>query len=151
MKNKLLPVLASLLLMTLGVLLYYSSTPYMNLYVAPMIKSMGFEPTKLVLAAMLALIAFIGALIAGFFSVFLFEMVSGGYRPMAMGLIYATPIVVIHLAMVVMGYLNGSGMPLEVLWIYLGEVLAIYIGFLLTARAGKGVARRFFTPEAPVS
>ena len=148
MKNKLLPVLASLLLMILGVLLYYSSTPYMNLYVAPMVKSMGFEPTKLVLAAMLALIAFIGALIAGFFSVFLFEMVSGGYRPLVMGLIYATPIVVIHLAMVVMGYLNNA-MPLDVLWLYLGEVLAIYMGFLITAQAGKGVARRFFVPEAP--
>ncbi len=149
MKNKLLPVLASLLLMTLGVLLYYSSTPYMNLYVAPMIKSMGFEPTKLILLTMLALIAFIGALIAGFFSVFLFEMVSGGYRPLVMGLVYATPVVAIQLAVVVMGYLNGGGMPLEALWLYLGEVLAIYMGFLVTARAGQGVARRFFVPEAP--
>ena len=149
--KKLLPVLASLLLMTLGVLLYYSSTPYMNLYVAPIIKSMGFEPTRLILAGMLALIAFIGALIAGFFSVFLFEMVSGGYRPLLMGLIYATPIVVIHLSLVVMGYLDGANVPIEVFWLYLGEVVAIYLAFLLVARVGRGVARRFFAAEAPLS
>ncbi|WP_457673941.1 hypothetical protein [Thiolapillus sp.] len=151
MKNKLLPILGSLLLMSLGVMLYYSSTPYMNLYVAPMVKSLGFEPTRLVLAVMLGLIAFTGALIAGFFSVFLFEMVSGGYRPLFMGVLYATPIVVIHLSLVIMGYVNGANMPLDVLWLYLGEVVAIYLGFLLTARAGQGVARRFFMPEAPAS
>jgi len=151
MKNKLLPVLASLLLITLGVMLYYSATPYMNLFVAPMLKSMGFERAELALAAMLALIAFIGALIAGFFSVFLFEMVSGGYRPLNMGLIYATPIVVIHLSMVAMEYLNGGNISLGGLLLYLGEVPVIYIGFLLMARAGSSVARRFFMPEAPVS
>ncbi|GEM_PF-5491322 len=149
--KKLWPVLASLLLMTLGVLLYYSSTPYMNLYVAPMLMSIGFEPNGLMLVGMLALIAFIGALIAGFFSVFLFEMVSGGYRPLLMGLVFATPIVAILVSLVVMGYLDGMKLRMEVVWLYLGEVAAVYLAFLLTARLGRSVARRFFAAEAPRS
>jgi hypothetical protein len=149
MKGKLLPVAASLLLMTLGVLLYYSATPYMNIYLVPVIKSLGVEPTRLILAAVLALVAFVGASIAGFFSVFLFEMVSGGYRPSSMSLIYATPIVVIQLSMIAMAYVNGTNVPLDVFWLDLGEVVAIYLGYLLTAWAGRGVARRFFAAEAP--
>ncbi|WP_456446179.1 hypothetical protein [Thiolapillus sp.] len=149
MKSKLLPVLASLLLMTLGVMLYYSATPYMNIYLVPVIKSLGIEPTKLTLIGILALVAFAGALIAGFFSVFLFEMVSGGYRPLLMGLIFATPVTAIHLFMIARVYLDGLQVPVDVIWLNLGEMITIYLSYLLTAWAGRGVARRFFATEAP--
>ena len=149
MKSKLLPILASLLLMTLGVMLYYSATPYMNIYLVPVIKSLGGEPTRLILAAILSAVALAGALIAGFFSVFLFEMVSGGYRPLLMGLIYATPIIAVHLFLIVKVYVDGLQVPVDVIWLNLGEMIAIYLGFLITAWAGRGMARRFFAAEAP--
>ena len=135
--------------MTLGVMLYYSATPYMNIYLVPVIKSLGVEPTRLILAAILSLVALAGALIAGFFSVFLFEMVSGGYRPLLMGLVYATPVTAIHLSLIAKVYMDGLQVPLDVIWLDLGEMVAIYLGFLLTAWAGRGVARRFFAAEAP--
>ncbi len=150
MNSKPLAVLAAILLMTLGVMLYYSATPYMNMFVAPMINSMGVESSRLMLWLVMTLIALAGSLIAGFFSVFLFEMVSGGYRPGFMAMLFAVPVVVVHLSFVIMGLIQGQRMPAEVYGLYLGEVAAIFLGYYLTARVGRWVARRFFMTEAPV-
>ncbi|WP_457666220.1 hypothetical protein [Thiolapillus sp.] len=150
MNSKPLAVLAAVLLMTLGVMLYYSATPYMNMFVAPMINSLGVESGKLMLWVVMTLIALAGGLIAGFFSVFLFEMVSGGYRPGFMALVFAIPVVVIHLAFVIMGLMQGKQLPAEVYGLYLGEVGSIFLSYYITARVGRWVARRFFMTEAPV-
>ena len=147
MNSKPLAVLAAVLLMMLGVLLYYSATPYMNMFVAPMINSLEAQSSEMTLWLLMTLIALAGGLIAGFFSVFLFEMVSNNDRPGLMAILFALPVVIIHLALIILAASQGKSLPMEVYWLYLVEIIAIFLSYYMTALAGHWVGRRFFATE----
>jgi len=126
MKSGFLNVLAALVLMILGILLYFSASAFFNVLVIPLLQ--GFSPQQA------------DNMIAWFFSVFLFEMAGGGYRPLAMGVVFSMPVVLVQVYAIIAG-----DMPKAMTMIYLLESLMIVLAYIITAFVGRWVARRFFS------
>jgi hypothetical protein len=145
MKFGMLAIVAMIILMTLGGLLYFSASAFLNVLVIPLLQDLTPEQADKMIALALVIISFLASLIAGFFSVFLFEMAGGGYRPLLMGTLFSLPVIAVQIYVVIAG-----NMPTEMMVIYLLESLMILLAFVLTAFAGRWVARRFFSNETGV-
>ncbi len=143
MKSGFLNVLAALVLMILGILLYFSASAFFNVLVIPLLQ--GFSPQQAdnMIALALVIISLLASLIAGFFSVFLFEMAGGGYRPLTMGVVFSMPVVLVQVYAIIAG-----DMPKAMTMIYLLESLMIVLAYIITAFVGSWVARRFFSNRA---
>ena len=135
-----------LVLGTLAVLLYFSASGFFNVWVVPMMKDLSPERAHQSIGTVLVLISFVAAFIAAFFSVFLYEMTGGG-RPLLMGIVFALPLILIQ------GYvLIGARLEPEMLTIHLVEMVGILLAFIMVAFLGRKVFRRFFSsggPETP--
>ncbi|WP_456407085.1 hypothetical protein [Thiolapillus sp.] len=144
MKSRLLVVGALLLLATLGVMLYFSAAGYLNVFALPLLQSVSDKPSPQMIAAVLVIISFLGALIAGFFSVFLFEMAGGGYRPLLMGFLFSLPVILIRVSLL---WNSNSSMQGDIAMIYALESLVVLVAYVLMAWMGRWVFRRFFSGE----
>lgn len=145
MKSRLLVAIAILLLGTLGVLLYFSASGYLNVFALPALQHVSDKPSPQLIAAVLVLISFLGALIAGFFSVTLFEMTGGGYRPLLMGVLFSLPIILIRVWLVSGGYSTMRG---DMVIIYALESVAVLVAYVLMALLGRKIFHRFFSVPA---
>lgn len=144
MKSRLLTAAALLLLATLGVLLYFSASSYLNVLVLPLLQSISDKPSPQMIAAVLVIISFLGALIAGLFSVFLFEMAGGGYRPLLMGILFSLPVILIRVTVTWGGHgVNGG----DIAMIYALESIVVMLAYIVMAWAGYAAFRRFFSGE----
>ncbi|WP_456413373.1 hypothetical protein [Thiolapillus sp.] len=143
MKSGFWTIAATVVLMSLGVLLYFSASAFLNVLAIPLLQDLDPEQTDQMIAMVLVVISFLAALIGGFFSVFLFEMAGGGYRPLLMGILFSLPAVLVQTYVVV-----SSGVAIEMMTIYALESSMVLLAFVLTAFAGRSVSRRFFSGEA---
>ncbi|WP_456377140.1 hypothetical protein [Thiolapillus sp.] len=143
MKSVFLTIAATAVLMTLGLLLYFSAAAFLNVLAIPLLQNLDPQQAEQMIAAVLVVISFIAALIGGFFSVFLFEMAGGGYRPLLMGTVFSLPAVLVQTYVMV-----SRGMAVEMMAIYVLESVVVLLAFVLTAFAGRMVSRRFFSGEA---
>ena len=131
--------LVILVLGTLAILLYFSASGFFNVWVVPMMKDLSPERAHQSIGMVLVLISFVAAFIAAFFSVFLYEMTGGG-RPLLMGIVFALPLILIQ------GYvLVGTRQGPEMLTIHLVEMVGILLAFVIVSFLGRKVYRRFFT------
>jgi len=133
-------IVAAIVLMMLGVALYFSASGFLNVYVIPLLQGFDPEQTDRLILIVLVMISFVAALIGGFFSVFLFEMAGGGYRPLLMGCVFALPAILMQMYFVIVGE-----MPAEMMTVYILEALMVLLAFVLAAFAGRMVFRRFFS------
>ena len=131
-------VIVVLVLGTLGVLLYFSASAYFNVLVVPMMQGMDQEAAHRSISAVLVAISLGAAVIAAFFSVFLYEMTGGG-RPLLWGLLFALPLILIQGYMLLQSRLDAA-----MLSIHIGEMLGILLAFLAVSWLGRAVFRRFF-------
>ncbi|WP_456417323.1 hypothetical protein [Thiolapillus sp.] len=143
MKSGFWTIAATVVLMSLGVLLYFSASAFLNVLAIPLLQDLDPEQTDQMIAMVLVVISFLAALIGGFFSVFLFEMAGGGYRPLLMGILFSLPAVLVQTYVVV-----SSGVAIEMMTIYALESSMVLLAFVLMAFAGRSVSRRFFSEEA---
>ncbi len=132
--------LVILALGTLAVLLYFSAAAFFNVWVVPYMQKLAPEQAHRSIGAVLVLISFAAALIAAFFSVFLYEMTGGG-RPLLMALVFSLPMVLIQAYV-----LTGAHLELAMLSIHLVEMAGIVLAFVLVSWLGRRVHRRFFAP-----
>lgn len=136
-------LLVILVLGTLAALLYFSASGFFNVFAVPLMKDLPPEQAHRAIGAVLVVISFGAALIAAFFSVFLYEMTGGG-RPLLMGVVFALPLILIQ------GYvLLGARVDPAMLAIHLAEMVGILLAFILVAYLGRRVFRRFFAPAGP--
>lgn len=143
MKSGFWIIAATVVLMVLGVLLYFSASAFLNVLAIPLLQNLAPEQTGQMIAAVLVIISFVAALIGGLFSVFLFEMAGGGYRPLLMGFVFSLP------AVLVQGYVViSSGIPAAMMAIHILESMVVLLAFVLAAFAGRMVFRHFFSGEA---
>lgn len=133
--------LVILVLGTLAVLLYFSASGFFNIWVVPMMQQLSPEKAHENIAFVLVGISFLAAFIAAFFSVFLYEMTGGG-RPLLMGVLFALPVILIQLYAVL-----GSRVSSTMLTIYLVETLGVLLAFVLVSFLGRRAFRRFFDAE----
>ncbi len=134
--KKLLVILA---LGTLAILLYFSASGFFNVWVVPMMKDLSPAQAHQSIGVVLVLISFVAAFIAAFFSVFLYEMTGGG-RPLLMGILFSLPLILIQ------GYvLIGARLEPEMLTIHLVEMVGILLAFVVVSFLGRKVFRRFFS------
>ncbi len=127
-----------LILGALGVLLYFSAAAFFNVWIVPFMQELAPEQAHRSIGPVLVLISFVAALIAAFFSVFLYEMIGGG-RPLLMGVLFALPMILIQVYV-----LTGARLELAMLSIHLVEMVGIVAAYLLIAFFGRWVHRRFF-------
>lgn len=142
MKSGFWTMAAAVVLMILGVALYFSASGFLNVFVIPLLKDLSPEQAGRLIMFVLVAISFIAALIGGFFSVFLFEMAGSGYRPLLMGFLFALPAVLVQLYVVIVGE-----MPTEMTVVYILESVMILLAFIIAAFCGRMVFRRFFSAE----
>ncbi len=139
-------IAAAAVLMVLGVALYFSASGFLNVFVIPLLKGLSPEQAGQLIMIVLVVISFIAALIGGFFSVFLFEMAGGGYRPLLMGFLFALPAALLQIYVVIIGE-----MPAEMAVVYILESVMILLAFIIAAFSGRMVFRRFFSAETSPS
>ncbi|HIE54578.1 MAG TPA: hypothetical protein EYP90_05265 [Chromatiaceae bacterium] len=131
-------ILVILVLGTLAVLLYFSAAGFFNIWVVPMMQQLSPETAQKNINFVLVGISFLAALISAFFSVFLYEMTGGG-RPLLMGVVFALPVILIQLYVVFDHQLSST-----MLAIYLVETLGALVAFVLVSFLGRKAFRRFF-------
>ena len=124
-------VLVILVLGTLAILLYFSASGFFNVWVVPMMKDLSPAQAHQSIGVVLVLISFVAAFIAAFFSVFLYEMTGGG-RPLLMGILFSLPLILIQ------GYvLIGARLEPEMLAIHLVEMVGILLAFVVVSFLGR--------------
>ena len=124
---------------TLAVLLYFSASGFFNVWAVPLMKQLSPERAHQSIGMVLVAISFAAALIAAFFSIFLYEMTGGG-RPLLMGTLFALPLILIQ------GYvLVDARLEPVMLTIHLVEMAGVLLAFILVSYLGRKVFRRFFS------
>ena len=132
-------VLVILVLGTLAILLYFSASGFFNIWVVPMMKDLSPAQAHQSIGVVLVLISFVAAFIAAFFSVFLYEMTGGG-RPLLMGILFSLPLILIQGYVLIVARLEP-----EMLTIHLVEMVGILLAFVVVSFLGRKVFRRFFS------
>lgn len=127
-----------LVLGALAVLLYFSASGFFNIWAVPLMQKLSPEQAHQNIAMVLVGISFLAAFISAFFSVFLYEMTGGG-RPLLMGILFALPVILIQLYVVF-----GSRLSPEMVTIYLVETVGVLLAFVLVSFLGRRAFRRFF-------
>ncbi len=131
-------IIAIILLLSLGVVLYFSASGFFNVLLVPRIVASLSAQDMLSARAFILLISLASALIAGFFSVFLFEMISD-WRPWLSGLLFALPVMILSAV-----FASISGISADVIFLYLQQFAVIIAAYLLMAYVGRYTGRRFF-------
>ncbi len=139
-------VLAFLLLVPLGWVLYFSGSALFNVWAVPMMQGLSPEQAHQGIVPVLVGISFLAASIGAFFSVFLYELIGGG-RPLLAATLFALPLVGAQLYA-----LWGKRLTTDMVAVYLIEMVMIWFAYLLLSYLGRAVRRRFFSSrEAAVS
>ncbi len=133
-------LLAIALLMTLGTFLYFSAAAFLNVWVVPKMQSLSTQAAHQSVLPVLIAISFVAALIAAFFSVFLWEMTGGG-RPLLWGVLFALPMVVVQTWLIL-----AKRLAPEMALLFGLEMAGILLAFVLLSYGGRWVYRRFFRP-----
>ncbi len=130
------------LLMTLGTFLYFSAAAFLNVWVVPKMQSLSTQAAHQSVIPVLIAISFLAAVIAAFFSVFLWEMTGGG-RPLVWGVLFALPMVLIQTWLIL-----AKRLAPEMALLFGLEMAGIVLAFLLMALGGHRVHRRFFSSSS---
>lgn len=126
------------LLMTLGTFLYFSAAAFLNVWVVPKMQALSSQTAHQSVIPVLIAISFAAALIAAFFSVFLWEMTGGG-RPLLWGVLFAVPMVAIQTWLIL-----AKRLAREMALLFGLEMVGIVAAFVLLSYMGRWVHRRFF-------
>ena len=132
-------------LLVLGVMLFFSASAFFNMVLIPRVVHALSADDVIGAKTFIVFISVISALIAAFFSVFLFEMISN-WRPWLSGFLFALPVM---LSLSLFAGISG-GLTLDVLLLYVLQFIGILLAYWLMSFLGRGVGRRFFAPVISV-